>query len=215
MEDFIMNIVFTIVGVGMSIGVFAILFIFQDGLILAEALKKLNFAPQMGVVLAPYIVMSSGEFGEPYSAKTWGITIAIMAGCLLLSMFIMFFVNWLEERAKRRQNKRQIKQNVEKNFGEMFKDIGFSNVNGTCKKDKGERVVAQTKQKKSIKFIFASLLAQAWGATLVAAVFVPVFVALDEGVEEILKPLCILTVVLGVGLSFACKWGFKKISANF
>lgn len=203
MEDLIMNVGFAILGVGMSIGFFAILFIFQDGLIAAKVLKKLNFMPQMGVVLAPYVVMSSSEFGEPYSAKAWGTTIAIMVGCLIASMLVMLCVNWLEERAKRRQNKRQLKTNVEKNVEGIFKGIEFSH-----------NKVSQTKQRKSIKFVFANLLAQAWGATLAAAVLAPLFIALDEGVEKLLEPLCILTVILGVGVSFLCKWGFKKISVD-
>ena len=64
----------------------------------------------MGVVLAPYIVMSSGEFGEPYTLKTWGITFALIIGLFFVTIVIQFFMNWLEERAEKRQHKRQCKQ---------------------------------------------------------------------------------------------------------
>ena len=55
-------------------------------------------------------------------------------------------------------------------------------------------------------------LAKASGATLVAAIAAPVLIALNAGTDELFDPLCILTVLLGLGLSFLCKWCSKKIS---
>ena len=55
-------------------------------------------------------------------------------------------------------------------------------------------------------------LAKASGATLAAAIGAPILNALKEGADELLNPLCILTVLLGLGLSFLCKWSSKKIS---
>ena len=56
------------------------------------------------------------------------------------------------------------------------------------------------------------LLAKASGATLAAAIAAPILIVLNEGTDELLNPLCILTVLLGLGLSFLCKWCSKKIS---
>ena len=67
----------------------------------------------MGAVLAPCIVMSTDEFGEPYTLQTWAITIGLMLGCLLLTMFCRICIDWIEEHADRRQIKRQ-KKNKQK-----------------------------------------------------------------------------------------------------
>ena len=55
-------------------------------------------------------------------------------------------------------------------------------------------------------------LAKASGATLAAAISAPILIVLNEGTDELLNPLCILTVTLGLGLSFLCNMTSKKIS---
>lgn len=108
MESIIIILVFVVV-----IGLFALLFFYLDALPMVELLEKLEYIAQMGSVLVPYVVMSTEEFGEPYTIKTWGITIALMLGCLILTMFFRFCIDWIEERADRRQMKRQ-KKNKQK-----------------------------------------------------------------------------------------------------
>ncbi len=56
------------------------------------------------------------------------------------------------------------------------------------------------------------LLAKAKGATLASAIAAPFLIALNEGTDKLLDPLCILTVLLGVGLSLLCGWSSKKLS---
>ena len=108
-----MEILIIIFVLGVAIGVFSLLFFFLDGLIMVEPLEKLEYIAEMGVVFAPYVVMSTDEFGEPYTLQTWVITIGLMLGCLLLTMFFRFCIDWIEEHADRRQIKRQ-KKNKQK-----------------------------------------------------------------------------------------------------
>ena len=111
----ILIIILILVG---TLGLFSLLFFFLDGLPMVEPLEKLEYIAQMGVVLAPCIVMSTDEFGESYTLQTWAITIGLMIGCLLLTMFLRICIEWLEEHADRRQIKRQKKnkQKVVKNL---------------------------------------------------------------------------------------------------
>ncbi len=108
-----MEILIIIFVLGVAIGVFSLLFFFLDGLIMVEPLEKLEYIAVMGVVFAPCVVMSTDEFGEPYTLQTWVITIGLMLGCLLLTMFFRFCIDWIEEHADRRQIKRQ-KKNKQK-----------------------------------------------------------------------------------------------------
>ena len=59
----ILIIILVLVG---TLGVFSLLFFFLDGLPMVEPLEKLEYIAEMGVVLAPCVVMSTEEFGEPY-----------------------------------------------------------------------------------------------------------------------------------------------------
>ena len=113
-----MEILIIIFVLGVVIGIFSLLFFFLDGLLIVEPLEKLEYIAEMGTVLAPCVVMSTDAFGEPYTLKTWGITIALMLGCLLLTMFFRFCIDWIESRADRRQIKKQkkTKQKVVKNL---------------------------------------------------------------------------------------------------
>jgi len=106
----ILIIIFVVVG---TIGLFSLLLFSLDGLIMVEPLEKLEYIAQMGTVLAPCVVMSTDEFGEPYTLQTWAITIGLILGCLLLTMFFRICINWIEEHADRRQIKRQ-KKNKQK-----------------------------------------------------------------------------------------------------
>jgi len=56
------------------------------------------------------------------------------------------------------------------------------------------------------------LLAKAKGATLAAAIAAPILIGLNAGIDKVLDPLCIFTVLLGVGLSFLCGWISKKFA---
>lgn len=113
-----MEILIIIFVLGVVIGIFSLLFFFLDGLPMVEPLEKLEYIAEMGTVLAPCFVMSTDTFGEPYTLKTWGITIALMLGCLLLAMFFRFCIDWIESRADRRQIKKQkkTKQKAVKNL---------------------------------------------------------------------------------------------------
>ena len=106
----ILIIIFVVVG---AIGLFSFLFFSLDGLIMVEPLGKLEYIAQMGVVLAPCFIMSTDEFGEPYTLQTWLITFGLMLGCLILTMFFRICIDWIEEHADRRQIKRQ-KKNKQK-----------------------------------------------------------------------------------------------------
>lgn len=109
LENTNMEILIIIFVLGVTIGLFSLLFFFLDGLPMVELLEKLEYIAEMGAVLAPCVVMSTDEFGKPYTLKTWAITFALMLGCLLLTMFSRFCIDWIEERADRRQIKRQEK----------------------------------------------------------------------------------------------------------
>ena len=113
MKNTNMEILIIIFALGGTIGLFLLLFFFLDGLLMVEPLEKLEYISEMGTVLAPCVVMTNDTFGEPYTFKTWGITIALMLGCLVLSMFISCCIEWIEGNADRRQIKRQ-KKNKQK-----------------------------------------------------------------------------------------------------
>ena len=55
-------------------------------------------------------------------------------------------------------------------------------------------------------------MAKAKGSTLASAMAAPILIALNRGIDKLLDPLCILTVLLGVGLSLLCGWSSKKLS---
>lgn len=67
------------------------------------------------------------------------------------------------------------------------------------------------KEKRTIKENIALQLAKAKGSTLAAAIGAPIFIVLSEGTHKLLDPACILTVILGLGLSLLCGWIAKKI----
>ena len=84
---------------------------------------------------------------------------------------------------------------------------------------KGKGIVEKTeedsnikpKEKRTIKESLALHFAKASGATFAAAIGAPILTVLREGIYELFNPLCILTVLLGLGLSFLCKWCSKKL----
>ena len=106
----ILIIILILVG---TLGLFSLLFFFLDGLPMVEPLEKLEYIAEMGVVLAPCVIMSTDEFGKPYTLQTWMITIGLMLGCLLLTMLFRICIEWIEGHADRRQIKRQ-KKNKQK-----------------------------------------------------------------------------------------------------
>lgn len=222
MENLIISIVGAIIGLGIPVGMFTLFFFYKDGFILIETLKKLNYVPQMGVVLAPYIVMSSGEFGEPYTLKTWAITFALIIDLFIVTTVIQFFMNWLEERAERRQHKRQCKQKavnffegaLGKDAGKILEGIEFSNEKGTVERTVDGKITFKPTKKKTIKETFAILLAQSFGGTLGGAIGAILIIAVNEGFDELLNPLSILTVLFGLGISFLCKYGSKKLAPD-
>lgn len=222
MENLIISIVGAIIGLGILGGMFTLFFFYKDGFILIETLKKLNYVPQMGVVLAPYIVMSSGEFGEPYTLKTWAITFALIIGLFIVTTVIQFFMNWLEGRAERRQHKRQCKQKtvnffegaLGKDAGKILEGIEFSNEKGTIERTVDGKITFKSAKKKTIKETFAILLAQSFGGTLAGAIGAILIIAVNEGFDELLNPLSILTVLFGLGISFLCKYGSKKLAPD-
>ena len=207
-----MEILIIILVLAVALGLFSMLFFFLDGLILVEPLEKLEYIAQMGVVLAPCVVMSTDEFGEPYTLQTWAITIGLMLGCLLLSIFLKICVDWIEEHADIRQMKKQ-KKNKQKAVKNL---LGRSTVkkfkNNSCvEKVKDANVNSEPQKKIKIRVTFAMHLARAKGSTLASAVIAPILIALNAGVDKLMTPLCILTVLLAIELSLLCGWVSKKL----
>ena len=194
-------------------GLIAILFFFLDGLPIVEPLEKLEYIAQMGVVLSPCVVMSTDDFGTPYTLQTWAITIGLMLGCLLLTLIIRTCIDWVEENANRRQIKKQKKQKqkVVKNL------LGRSAAKRLKNKEDNETTNetnnnSKPKEKIKIRETIAMYLASAKGATLTSAITAPILIVLNGGADKIFDPLCILTVLLAIGLSLLCGWISKKIS---
>lgn len=194
------------------LGLISIFFFFLDGLPLVEPLEKLEYIAQMGVILAPCVVMSSDEFGKPYSLQTWGITIGLMLGCLILTLLISAFIDCIEERADRRQIKKQkknkqkaVKNLLGRNAVKKFKGKAF------LEKVEDEHINAKPKEKRKIRETFAHHLAKAQGSTFIAAVMAPIIIVLNSGIDKLFDPLCILSVILGIGLSLLCGWISRKI----
>ena len=208
-----MEILIIILVLAGTLGMFSLFFFFLDGLPMVEPLEKLEYIAEMGVVLAPCVVMSTDEFGEPYTLQTWAITIGLMLGCLLLTMFVRICIDWIEEHADRRQTKKQKKnkQKAVKNLlgrkaAKKFKD------KACVEKVEDTNTNSKPKEKRKIRVTFAMHLARAEGSTLTSAVFAPILIALNAGTDKLLDPLCILTVLLGIGLSLVCGWCSKKIA---
>ena len=55
-------------------------------------------------------------------------------------------------------------------------------------------------------------LARAKGSTLASAIAAPILIALNRGIDKLFDPLCIITILLGLGCSLLCGWCSKKIS---
>lgn len=202
-------VVLILVGV---LGLFWLLFFFLDGLLIVEPLEKLEYIAQMGIVLAPCIVMSSNELGEPYTFKTWTITFGLMLACLLLTLFLRIFIECIEDYADRRQIKKQ-KKNKKKVVKNLLGKKAANKLQDKLYIEKAEdtNTTSNTKEKRKIRATFAIQLAKAKGATLSAAVFAPFVIALNAGIDKLLDPLCILTVLLGIGVSLLCGWISQKI----
>jgi len=207
-----MEILIIILVLVVILGIISLLFFVLDGLPIVEPLEKLIYIAEMGVVLAPCLIMSTDEFGEPYTLQTWAITIGLMLGCLLLTVFLRICIDSIEENANRRQMKKQKKhkQKAVKNL------LGRSAV----KKFKGKELIESAKdtntnsksnEKPKLRETLALHLARAQGATFASALAAPILIAINGGIGKVFDPLCILTVLLGIGLSLVCGWISKKI----
>ena len=67
-------------------------------------------------------------------------------------------------------------------------------------------------EKINLRFSLAKHLARAKGSTLAATIGAPILIVINKGIEKIFDPLCILTVLLGLGLCFICGWISKKLA---
>ena len=205
-----MDIFVIILLVGMILGIIFLFFFFLDGLPIVEPLEKLKYIAQMGVVLAPCVIMSTDEFGEPYTLQTWTITIGLMLGCLLLTIFLKIFIDWIEERADGRQIKR-LKKNKQKAVKNLLGRKALKKYQDKTIIEKADDTNIVPKEKRKISVSIALHLATAKGSTLAAALVAPILIVLNGGIDKLFDPLCIITVLLGVGLSFLCGWISKKI----
>lgn len=207
-----MDILIIILVCGISLGLFSLFFIFLDGLPMVEPLEKLEYIAEMGVVLAPCVIMSTDEFGEPFTLQTWVITFGLMLGCLLLTILLRMCIDWIEENADRRQTKKQ-KKNKQKAVKNLLgrkaaKKFGVSSIEQV----KDTNTKSKPKEKRKIRETIALYITNAKMSTLTSAITAPIVIAINGGIDKIFEPLCILTVLLGIGLSLLCGWISKKIS---
>lgn len=207
-----MDILIIILVIAVVLGLLLLLFFFLDGLIMVEPLEKLEYIAQMGVVLAPCVVMSTDEFGEPYTLQTWAITFGLMLGCLLLSIILNIGIEWIEERANKRQIKKQ-KKNKQKAVKNLLGRSAVKKYKNSLyvKKVEDVNINLEPKEKEKISVSIAKRLATAKGSTLAAATAAPILIVLNGGLDKLIDPLCILTVLLGIGLSLLCGWISNEI----
>ena len=211
-----MDILIVVLILLVTFGLLLFVFYILDGLLIVEPLEKLEYISQMGVVLAPCFVMSTDKFGEPYTLQTWLITIVLALGSLLVAVFSRIFIEKVEDYADKKQIKKQKKnkQNAVKNLlgrsaAKKFKD------RETVKKVKDTNINSKPKEKRKIVEIIAVHLAMAKGSTLCAATVVPIIIALNGGISKIIDPLCIMSVLLGLGVSFLCGWISNKLVTKY
>lgn len=98
--------------------------------------------------------------------------------------------------------------------GKILEGIEFSNEKGTGERTVDGKIIFKPTKKKTIKETFATLLAQSFGGTLAGAIGAILIIAVNEGFDELLNPLSILTVLFGLGISFLCKYGSKKLAPD-
>lgn len=211
-----MDILIVVLILLVTFGLLLFVFYILDGLLIVEPLEKLEYISQMGVVLAPCFVMSTDKFGEPYTLQTWLITIVLALGSLLVAVFSRIFIEKVEDYADKKQIKKQKKnkQKAVKNLlgrsaAKKFKD------RETVKKVKDTNINSKPKEKRKIVEIIAVHLAMAKGSTLCAATVVPIIIALNGGISKIIDPLCIMSVLLGLGVSFLCGWISNKLVTKY
>lgn len=211
-----MDILIVVLILLVTFGLLLFVFYILDGLLIVEPLEKLEYISQMGVVLAPCFVMSTDKFGEPYTLQTWLITIVLALGSLLVAVFSRIFIEKVEDYADKKQIKKQKKnkQKTVKNLlgrsaAKKFKD------RETIEKVKDTNINSKPKEKRKIVEIIAIHLAMAKGSTLCAAAVVPIIIALNGGISKIIDPLCIMSVLLGLGVSFLCGWISNKLVTKY
>lgn len=211
-----MDILIVVLILLVTFGLLLFVFYILDGLLIVEPLEKLEYISQMGIVLAPCFVMSTDKFGEPYTLQTWLITIGLALGSLLVAVFSRIFIEKVEDYADKKQIKKQKKnkQKTVKNLlgrsaAKKFKD------RETIEKVKDTNINSKPKEKRKIVEIIAIHLAMAKGSTLCAAAVVPIIIALNGGISKIIDPLCIMSVLLGLGVSFLCGWISNKLVTKY
>ena len=211
-----MDILIVVLILLVTFGLLLFVFYILDGLLIVEPLEKLEYISQMGIVLAPCFVMSTDKFGEPYTLQTWLITIGLALGSLLVAVFSRIFIEKVEDYADKKQIKKQKKnkQKTEKNLLGRSAAKKFKH-RETIEKVKDTNINSKPKEKRKIVEIIAIHLAMAKGSTLCAAAVVPIIIALNGGISKIIDPLCIMSVLLGLGVSFLCGWISNKLVTKY
>lgn len=197
-----------------TFGLLLFVFYILDGLLIVEPLEKLEYISQMGIVLAPCFVMSTDQFGEPYTLQTWLITIGLSLGCLLVAILSRIFIEKVEDYADKKQIKKQ-KKNKQKAVKNLLGRSAVKKINDKKMVEKVKDTSSKPKEKRKIIETVAVHLAMAKGSTLCAATVVPIIIALNRGIDKIIDPLCILSVLLGLGVSFLCGWISNKLLTKY
>ena len=132
MEIIIACIICLLFGVAM----FYMIFIYSEGEVFIELLTKVNHAPQVGVIIAPYIVMNYSEFGTAYTKETWLIAIGLVLLLLLITIVIQFIIILLTNRtekikAKKAKEKIPPKKTFKQNIISLIEQMQQSFIGST------------------------------------------------------------------------------------